>query len=73
MIKTTVVKTIKQGDIDFMFCLDGMILWPRASFEITDQCPSYYKTIIAEAYSKGWLRPKAHMPVHEHFMEQLTL
>jgi hypothetical protein len=70
--KTTVVKTIKQGDNDFMFCLDSMILWPRASFEITDLCPSYYKTIIAEAYNKGWLRPQAHIPVHEHFMEKLT-
>jgi hypothetical protein len=69
---TAKVKTIKPTDNDWMFCLDGVTLWPRASFEITDQCPSYYKTIIAEAYNKGWLRPQAHMPVHEHFMEQLT-
>jgi hypothetical protein len=69
---TVKVKTFKPIDNDFMFCPDGITLWPRASFEITDQCPDYYKIIIAEAYNKGWLRPQAHTPVHEHFMEQLT-
>ncbi len=65
-------KTYRPGDQDWMFSADGIILWPRASFEITNQCPSYYKTIIAEAYNKGWLIPQAHVPVHEHFMEELN-
>jgi hypothetical protein len=72
VIKPTAVKTIKPTDNDFMFSSDGITLCPRASLLITDDCPDYYKTIIAEAYNKGWLRPQAHIPVHEHFMEKLT-
>jgi hypothetical protein len=69
---TAKVKTIKSGDTDWVFSPDGITVCPRASLLITDQCPDYYKTIIADAYSKGWLIPQAHIPVHEHFMEQLT-
>ncbi len=65
-------KIIKSTDINFMFCPDGMTLVPRASLEISLQCPDHYKSIIADAFDKGWLKPIAHIPVHEHFMEELT-
>lgn len=71
MITGKKFKTIKSTDIDFMLC-DGIKLVPRASLEISSQCPDQYKSIIADAFNKGWLKPIAHIPVHEHFMEQLT-
>lgn len=67
------VKTIRAGDDDFVFLSDDrMTIFSRAGFEILDQCPKQHKSLILEAYSNGWLRPIAHIPVHEHFMEKLT-
>lgn len=67
------VKTIRAGDADFMFPSDdGLTIFSRAGFEILNQCPEPHKSLILEAHSNGWLRPIAHIPVHEHFMEELT-
>lgn len=67
------VKTIRAGDAGFMFHSDDcMTIFSRAGFEILNHCPEQHKSMILEAYSKGWLKPIAHIPVHEHFMEELT-
>ncbi len=44
---------------------------PRASFEVSAQCPREYKLIIAECIGKGWLKPVAHMRDVEYTMELL--
>ena len=66
------VKTIRPGEADFLFYPDEITICPRAGLEISLECPDKYKSIIADAFNKGWLKPIAHIPVHEHFMEKLT-
>jgi len=64
-------KTLRSKDADFSFSPDGFMMVPRASFEVSDQCPREYKLIIAECISNGWLRPVAHMLDTEYTMELL--
>jgi hypothetical protein len=65
------IKTIRPGDPDWII-VDGLTVSHRAGFEICGNTPYEYKLIITECMNKGWLRPIAHQPVHEHFMEELT-
>jgi hypothetical protein len=74
MIKITTgrtYKTLRSKDADFSFSPDGLVVVPRASFEVSDQCPREYKLIIAECIGRGWLRPVAHMRDTEYTMELL--
>jgi hypothetical protein len=64
-------KTLRNTDADFSFSPDGMKIVPRASFEISDQCPREYRLIIADCINNGWLRPVAHMRDVEYTMELL--
>jgi len=64
-------KTLRSKDADFSFSPDGIKIVPRASFEISDQCPREYKLIIAECIDRGWLKPVAHMRDTEYTMELL--
>jgi len=68
----TSYKTYTNKDPGFNFSPDNIMIVPRAGFQIDDKCPREYKLIIAQCISNGWLRPIAHQPVHEHFMEELT-
>jgi hypothetical protein len=65
-------KTYTKKDPEFHFSPDNIMLVPRASFQLSDQCPREYKLIIAECIGNGWLMPVAHQPVYEQFMEELT-
>lgn len=67
----TKIKTIRSTDPDFTIC-DGVVITPRAGFEISANCPYEYKLIIIECMNKGWLSPIAYQPTHEEFMEKLT-
>ena len=53
------IRTIRPGDHRFMLN-DGMIICPRAGFEIAMECPRNYKEIIQECVTMGWLKPVAH-------------
>ena len=54
------IRTIRQDDPNFILD-DGMILCPRAGFEIGTGCPRSYRDIIAECINNGWLKPVAHI------------
>jgi hypothetical protein len=74
MIKTSTGrahKTVRSKDADFSFSPDGITMVPRASFEVSAQCPREYKLIIAECIGNGWLQPVAHMRDVEYTMELL--
>jgi hypothetical protein len=73
MIKTTrhFVKTLHPGDADFTFSPDGIQLVSRAGFEISNNCPDGYKSILITAINAGWLKPIAHMRDVEYTMELL--
>jgi hypothetical protein len=64
-------KTLRAKDADFTFSPNGLTLIPRASFEVSKECPREYKLIIAECISNGWLQPVAHMRDVEYTMELL--
>ena len=64
------IRTIKQGDPKFML-IDGMVVCPRAGFEINEKCPREYKLIIAECINNGWLKPVAHTYGKELTMDAL--
>jgi hypothetical protein len=64
-------KTLRQSDPDFTFSPDGIKLVPRASFEISEKCPSGYQKILYECWGNGWIKPVAHMRDTEYTMELL--
>jgi hypothetical protein len=64
-------KTLRAKDADFTFSPNGLTLVPRASFEVSKECPREYRLIIAECIGNGWLKPVAHMRDEELTWELL--
>lgn len=64
------IKKMYNSDPDFIID-DGIIMAPRAGFEITSTCPYNYKEIIQEAINQGWLKPVAYMKETEYTWEKL--
>jgi hypothetical protein len=64
-------KTLRAKDADFTFSPNGLTLVPRASFEVSKDCPREYRLIIAECINNGWLKPVAHIRDTEYTMELL--
>ena len=68
--KTTNIRTIRQGDAKFML-KDGLVVCPRAGFEISNNCPAEYKSIFITAINAGWIKPVAHVYGKELTMDAL--
>jgi len=68
--RTTNIRTIRQGDTKFML-QDGLMICPRAGFEINEHCPREYKMIISECINNGWIKPVAHVYGKELTMDAL--
>ena len=64
------IKTIRQDDPAFHID-NGIVMAPRAGFEISNDCPRQYKLMIIEATKNGWLQPIAYMKESEYVWEQL--
>jgi len=64
------IKTIRKDDPNFMI-INGIVMAPRAGFEISNDCPRQYKLMIMEAIKNGWLQPVAYMKESEYVWEQL--
>lgn len=67
--RQTTLRTVKQGDPKWLI-VDGLVVAPRAGFEINQKCPREYKMIIAECIDKGWLKPVATVRDNELFWEE---
>ena len=67
----TQIKTIRKGDRHFTIS-DGIIVCPRAGFEISLGCPDSYRKIIQECVQYGWLKPVAHVTSKEFLFAGLT-
>ena len=50
---------------------DGLMICPRAGFEINEKCPREYKLIITECINNGWIKPVAHVYGKELTMDAL--
>ena len=64
------IRTIKPSDPGFMM-RDGVVIAPRAGFEISVQCPREYKLIITECINNGWLKPVASVYDYEQTFDIL--
>ena len=67
----TQIKTIRKGDRHFMIS-DGLVICPRAGFEVSTKCPREYKAIIQECMTNGWLNPVAHVTSREFLFAGLN-
>ena len=65
-------RQLRSGDRNFNFSPDGIVIVPRAGFEINERCPREYKMIIAECLNNGWLKPIAHIKDSELTFDILT-
>lgn len=54
----TKVKTIRKEDPLFTI-KSGVIVYPRAGFEVDPRCPKEYRTIIHQCIDYGWIKPVA--------------
>jgi hypothetical protein len=63
-------KEINQGDPDFTMT-DGIKLVSRASFKISQRCPSNYASLIQECINHGWLKPVAYVKESDYVWEKL--
>lgn len=65
-----IIKTIRQNDPDF-YIDNGFVISPRVGFEISNKCPSRYKSMLIEAMKNGWIEPIAYMKESEFVWEKL--
>jgi hypothetical protein len=63
-------RTIRSKDPNFNL-VDGMLVIPRAGFEIVKECPREYKLIIQDCLERGWLKPVATVYDHELTFDML--
>ena len=64
-------KTFRYGDADFCFSPDGIVLVPRATLNISADCPVNVKVTIQQALTRGWLSAVANIPEKEYMWEKL--
>jgi hypothetical protein len=57
-------RTLRSKDPNFNLT-DGLLVTPRAGFEISQRCPENYRSLIMECVQHGWLRPVANVYDHE--------
>jgi len=58
------IRCIRKDDPNFMIP-NGIMLSPRAGFELHLEMPYEYRMIISECLQKGWLKPVAYMTEKE--------
>lgn len=68
--RTSKVRCIRKEDPNFMIP-DGIMLAPRAGFELNMKMPHEYRMIINECLSNGWLKPIAYMTEKEYMLSGL--
>jgi hypothetical protein len=65
------VKSIRPGEPHFTIS-SGLVVTSRASFEISNNCPAEYKSILVTAIKAGWIKPVAHVTDEEYMVMQLS-
>lgn len=64
------VKTIRQGDADFMIN-DGMVSYPRAMIHVLPDCPLRVRETLNWAIANGYIKSVAHVYGKELTMDLL--
>lgn len=65
------IRTLRPGNKNFNI-IDGMVIAPRAGFEISNRCPENYKDLIVECINHGWIKPVANVTEGEMIFMGLT-
>lgn len=60
----TQICSLRPGDPNFTIT-DQFITSPRASFEVSKDCPYKHLQIIQTCIDQGWLKPVAHITERE--------
>ena len=68
--RPTQFKTLRPGDPYFVMD-NGLVMTPRAGFEISQDCPRNYLTILQTCIDRGWIKPIAYMKESEYTWELL--
>jgi hypothetical protein len=63
-IRQSRFRTLRSKDPNFNLT-DGLLITPRAGFEISQGCPKEYKMIISECINNEWIKPVANVYDHE--------
>lgn len=63
-IRKSQIKTIKPNDPRFLIN-DGLVVSPRAGFELNQKMPHEYRLIIQQCLQNGWLTPVANVTERE--------
>lgn len=63
-IRQTQLRTIRSDDSRFHI-VDGMVISPRAGFEISERCPAEYQKFLMECWGNGWIKPVAYVTERE--------
>lgn len=66
----TDIKTIRQGDPDFMIS-NGIVNYPRAMLHILPECPRNVRETLQWAYDNGYIKCVAHVPGKQLTWEKL--
>lgn len=61
---TKSVYAIKPNDKDWLIH-SGLMVCPRAGFEISQNCPGEHKWILQQCIENGWLKPVAYISEKE--------
>lgn len=64
------IRCIRKEDPNFMMS-SGIMLTPRAGFELHLEIPKEYRMIINECLNNGWLKPVAYMTEKEYMLSGL--
>ncbi len=67
----SLVRTIRAGEPDFNI-IEGMIVHPRASLEVTPGAPANVATTLNWAIAQGYIRCVAHVKDYELMMDRLS-
>lgn len=64
------IKILRKGDPNFVID-NGIVMSPRAGFEIDNACPNNYKIMLMKCIDNGWITPVAYMLESEYVWEKL--
>jgi len=64
------VRALKPGDPEFTIS-NGIVVTPRAGFQVNSQCPKEYMSILAECFNNEWVIPVAYVTEKEYLWMNL--
>lgn len=71
--KPSGVRNIRPGDADwFIHCGNGLMMYPRANWRISNRCPENIRSLIAEAIQHKWIDLEANVYERELTWEKLN-